>query len=96
MTTAHLNEKDHRLEEGQVMDLHPQLQRLLRILIDSESSRRNMIMSIEDQVQDLGQEVSDTTLIVAHRHQTKPWTGIHQQAIMGATTDTVNGIMIRE
>lgn len=78
------------------MDLHPQLQRLLRILIDSELSQRNMIMSIEDQVQDLGLEVSDTTLIVAHRHQTKPWTGIHQQAIMGAMTDTVNGIMIRE
>ena len=78
------------------MDLHPQLQRLLRILIDSELSQRNMIMSIEDQVQDLGLEVSDTTLIVAHRHQTKPWTGIHQQAIMGAMKDTVNGIMIRE
>ena len=78
------------------MDLHPQLQRLLRILIDSELSQRNMIMSIEDQVQDLGLEVSDTTLIVAHRHQTKPWTGIHQQAIMGAMTDTVNGIMIQE
>jgi hypothetical protein len=55
-----------------------------------------MIMSIEDRVQALGLEVSDTTLIVAHRHQTKPWTGIHQQAIMGAMTDTVNGIMIRE
>ena len=78
------------------MDLHPQLQRLLRILIDSELSQRNMIMTIEDQVQDLGLEVSDTTLIVAHRHQTKPWTGIHQQAIMGAMTDTVNGIMIQE
>jgi hypothetical protein len=78
------------------MDLHPQLQQLLRILIDSELSQRNMIMSTEDQVQDLGLEVSDTTLIVAHRHQTKPWTGIHQQAIMGAMTDTVNGIMIRE
>ena len=78
------------------MDLHPQLQRLLRILIDSELSQRNMIMSIEDLVQDLGLEVSDTTLIVAHRHQTKPWTGIHQQAIMGAMTDTVNEIMIRE
>ena len=80
------------------MDLHPQLQQLLRILIDSELSRRNMIMTIEDQVQvqDPGLEVSDTTLIVAHRHQTKPWTGIHQQAIMGAMTDTVNGIMIQE
>lgn len=78
------------------MDLHPQLQRLLRILIDSELSQRNMIMTIEDQVQDLELEVSDTTLIVAHRHQKKPWTGIHQQAIMGATTDTVNGIMIQE
>jgi hypothetical protein len=78
------------------MDLHPQLQQLLRILIDSELSQRNMIMSTEDQVQDLGLEVSDTTLIAAHRHQTKPWTDIHQQAIMGAMTDTVNGIMIRE
>jgi hypothetical protein len=78
------------------MDLHPQLQQLLRILIDSELSQRNMIMSTEDQVQDLGLEVSDTTLIVARRHQTKPWTGIHQQAIMGGMTDTVNGIMIRE
>lgn len=52
-------------------------------------------MITEDQVLGLGVGALDIT-IAGHRHQTKPWTGIHQPATMEAMIDIVKGIMIKE